>query len=84
MIMPQDGERIAIDWELPQNSSLLTMDNILSGPIQTTVVIILHGINNDASFGYIRSAMRSCTDRGWAAAGVNMRGCGGEIICDAF
>jgi len=77
MIMPQDGERIAIDWELPQNSSLLTRDHILSGPIRTTVVIILHGINNDASFGYIRSAMRSCTDRGWAAAGVNMRGCGG-------
>jgi len=90
MTMPQDGAQIAIDWELPQRSLDGTMDmeqrkeQILKGPIQATVVIILHGINNDASFGYIRSAMRACTDRGWAAAGMNMRGCGGEISFAPF
>jgi predicted alpha/beta-fold hydrolase len=34
-------------------------------------------MNNDAKFGYIRSMMRACSDRGWIAAGMNLRGCGG-------
>jgi predicted alpha/beta-fold hydrolase len=41
------------------------------------VVIVIHGINNDASFGYMQSLARSFTDRGWNAASMNMRGCGG-------
>lgn len=51
--------------------------SILNGPIQTPIVLILHGINNDASFGYMQRLMRTCTDRGWIAAGMNFRGCGG-------
>jgi len=51
--------------------------SILNGPIQTPIVLILHGINNDTDFGYIRRLMRTCTDRGWIAAGMNFRGCGG-------
>jgi len=46
------------------------------GPIDRPVVIILHGINNDTSFGYMRSLMRACTNRGWIACGFNFRGCG--------
>eukprot|EP00957_Ditylum_brightwellii_P151835 11561690-Ditylum_brightwellii.AAC.1 len=88
--MAGDGAQIAIDWEIPSNlisphpSSLHTritkqerIQSVLYGPITSPVVLILHGINNDASFGYIRSLMRACTDRGWIAAGMNFRGMGG-------
>lgn len=47
---------------------------ILKGPIQQPVVIILHGINNDASFGYMRSLQRTFCNRGWNAASMNFRG----------
>mmetsp|Transcript_14978 Transcript_14978/g.21649 ORF Transcript_14978/g.21649 Transcript_14978/m.21649 type:complete len:408 (-) Transcript_14978:9-1232(-) len=85
----QDGAKIALDWELPTTTTLSSsysssssstqnsQHTALHGPIHHTVVLILHGINNDASFGYIRAAMRACTDRGWWAVGVNFRGCGG-------
>ena len=53
------------------------IDSVQSGPITQPVVLILHGINNDSSFGYVRSLMRACTKRGWLAAGMNFRGCGG-------
>jgi predicted alpha/beta-fold hydrolase len=80
MTMPQDGGKIVIEWELPQPSLLdnnsITKSQILAGPIptKTTIVVLLHGLNNNASFGYIRSAIRSCTNRGFVAAGVHMRG----------
>jgi len=79
--MAQDGARLALDWELPPDSSASTDEErkqrIITGPIKEPVVLILHGINNDSSFGYVRSLMRTCTDRGWAAVGMNFRGCGG-------
>jgi predicted alpha/beta-fold hydrolase len=37
--------------------------------------LILHGMNNDSSFGYVKSMMRTCTNRGWVAVGMNFRGC---------
>lgn len=82
-----DGATVALDWEFPQpkyNSSLdirlsenQLKANVQYGPIDKPVVIILHGINNDTSFGYMKSLMRSCSDKGWIACGVNFRGCGG-------
>lgn len=87
MTMGYDGAQIAIDWEIPPEQITSThiplktpkqrRNEILHGPIRKPVVVILHGINNDASFGYIRSLMKACTDRGWVAAGYNFRGCGG-------
>ena len=87
MTMGSDGAQIAIDWEVPPDRPTAThapykspqkrQAEILHGPISRPVVVILHGINNDASFGYIRSLMQACTDRGWVAAGFNFRGCGG-------
>jgi len=87
MTMGRDGASVGIDWEVPPekyDSSLCRrktseerQSEILEGPIRKPVVLILHGINNDASFGYVRSLMRACTDRGWIAAGYNFRGCGG-------
>jgi predicted alpha/beta-fold hydrolase len=79
----QDGAALAIDWEIPLQvgSRIVTPEDgkqrILKGPIHNPVVIILHGINNDASFGYIRSLKRTFADRGWNAAAMNFRGCGG-------
>ena len=86
MHMEADGAQVAIDWEIPvdsYSSSLQTrktkkqyVDNVKFGPIKHPVIVILHGLNNDASFGYMRSLMRSCTDHGWIACGFNFRGCG--------
>mmetsp|Transcript_3405 Transcript_3405/g.7062 ORF Transcript_3405/g.7062 Transcript_3405/m.7062 type:complete len:498 (-) Transcript_3405:231-1724(-) len=81
--MPQDGAQIGVDWELPVDSQTPPRSNeerqaeILHGPIHTSVVLILHGINNHAGFGYVKSLMRACCDKGWVAAGMNFRGTGG-------
>ena len=85
LTMRQDGATIALDWELPppntfSKSSSERKDDVLNGPIQQPVIIILHGINNDSSFGYVRSLMRECTNRGWIAVGMNFRGCGGAPV----
>jgi predicted alpha/beta-fold hydrolase len=87
-----DGSILALDWEVPlallQNSTTgRTEDGVnissikhmlLHGPITLSIpiIIILHGINNDSSFGYIRSLQRLCTDRGWITCAMNFRGCG--------
>ncbi len=81
-----DGAKVALDWELPTESQLSSINlrqskskriaQVKNGPINAPVVVILHGINNDASFGYMKSLMRSCTNRGWIACGFNFRGCG--------
>ena len=76
--MPQDGARIALDWELPPSEQPDQVKNLArTGPLEKHIVLILHGINNDANFGYVRSLMRACTERGWATVGFNFRGCGG-------
>jgi predicted alpha/beta-fold hydrolase len=82
LTMSQDGGRLALDWELPpdQESKLTDEERkhqVTKGPIKLPVVLILHGINNNASFGYVKSLMRTCTNRGWLAVGMNFRGCGG-------
>lgn len=87
MHMTSDGAEISVVWEVPRQTyksslqSRLTNDElkeqILNGPIDRPVVIILHGINNSAHFGYMKDLMRSCSDKGWIACGVNFRGCGG-------
>ena len=87
-----DGTILALDWEVPlclyhsaNKSSIhsergIKMSSIqhmlLHGPITLPIIIILHGINNDTSYGYIRSLQRLCTDRGWITCAVNFRGCG--------
>lgn len=85
LTMRQDGATIALDWELPppdiySKSAQQRKEQVLNGPIQQPVIIILHGINNDSSFGYVRSLMRTCTNRGWIAVGMNFRGCGGTPV----
>jgi predicted alpha/beta-fold hydrolase len=81
LTMAQDGAEIALDWELPilKEHGEFTVEQrqqeIRNGPIQQPVVLILHGMNNDASFGYVKSMIRTCTDRGWIAVGMNFRGC---------
>jgi len=85
--MSQDRARIAVDWEFQrdkgdnnqrmQESEIEAMkQNISNGPIRKPVVIILHGINNDSSFGYMKSLSRSFCNRGYISASMNFRGCG--------
>lgn len=82
--MTQDGATIAVDWELPDGDATSSEDEYMTkfrtGPINIPVVLILHGINNHANFGYVRSLARACTNRGWAAAAMNFRGCGGSQL----
>jgi predicted alpha/beta-fold hydrolase len=37
------------------------IEQVLHGPICQPVVLILHGMNNHAGFGYMRSMMRECS-----------------------
>lgn len=92
--MSQDGTRIAVDWEIQrqrqdkgrgdehtqQSETQNTKQYILNGLIRQPVVLILHGINNDSSFGYIKSLSRSFCNRGYVSASMNFRGCGGEKL----
>ena len=80
--MPQDGARIAVDWEYTQN--LKDEDEVSQSGIEWKrqklrhpVVIILHGINNDSSFGYMKSLSRAFCNQGYISASMNFRGCGG-------
>jgi len=89
--MTQDGATVAVDWEIPPLPSTVvdeqqrdhhaeelrrTKREVLHGPLHgRVVVLILHGLNNHSNFGYVRSLMRACTDRGWVAACMNFRGC---------
>merc|ERR1711862_907550 len=59
------------DWEIPIK---ISKEEILYGQITKPVILIMHGINNDASFGYIRSIMSHCVQHGFISAGMNMRG----------
>ena len=84
LTMPSDGAMVALDWEVPNCISNIAdvkanrnLKILVRGPLQVPVVILLHGINNDANFGYIRCMMDCCARRGWIAVGMNMRGCGG-------
>jgi len=89
--MSQDGARIAVDWEVRGRrqdksggklskrrlESQHIKQSVLNGPIRHPVVLILHGINNDSSFGYMKSLSRSFCNRGYISASMNFRGCGG-------
>ena len=84
LTMTQDGAKIGVDWEVPcqtKGGTDLSVEDrktqILKGPIREPVIIIFHGINNDASFGYVKSLQRTFADRGWNAAAMNFRGVGG-------
>jgi predicted alpha/beta-fold hydrolase len=84
LTMTQDGAKIGVDWEVPcqtKGGPELSVEErkaqIIEGPIREPVVIVFHGINNDASFGYVKSLQRTFADRGWNAAAMNFRGVGG-------
>ena len=48
----------------------ITKPNSITKPI----ILLLHGMNNDSTFGYIRSMMHTATSRGWVAVCMNLRG----------
>ena len=59
-------------------ASYSTIDNNIDiskpNSIAKPIILLLHGMNNDSTFGYIRSMMRTATDRGWIAVCMNLRG----------
>jgi predicted alpha/beta-fold hydrolase len=89
MKMGADGAMLVLDWEIPLSPSSSSsssssddrddasdpiMDVMKPNGIDRPVVIILHGMNNDSTFGYVRSMMRTATERGWVAVCMNLRG----------
>jgi predicted alpha/beta-fold hydrolase len=89
MTMSRDGAIIALDWEFPATCTTITDSSSFidiehhhqyilgkTRPITENIVLILHGVNTDSSFGYMRSLMNSCTNNNWIAIGMNARGSG--------
>ena len=81
----RDGALIALDWKVPRSVSGSVRSQgqgqiheyLREGPIQESIVLILHGVNTDTSFGYMQSMMNACVEKGWIGVGMNQRGCGG-------
>jgi uncharacterized protein len=57
-----DGDFIDVDWVGER------------GPI----VVVLHGLGGDSTSHYVRGMLRAIASRGWRAALMYFRGCGGE------
>lgn len=81
MRMGADGALLVLDWEIPltpvdgtDTLSTPSLDIAKPDSIDKPVVLILHGMNNDSTFGYVRSMMRTATERGWIAVCMNLRG----------
>ena len=75
--MGADGALLVLDWEIPLSpidGNNAPLDITKSNSIDKPVVLILHGMNNDSTFGYVRSMMRTATERGWIAVCMNLRG----------
>jgi len=45
------------------------------------LVIVIHGLEGDASRPYIRGMVRAFNQEGWDGIGFNFRGCSGEVNC---
>jgi predicted alpha/beta-fold hydrolase len=78
MKMGADGALLVLDWEIPLSADEKTpstpLDITKPNSIDKPVVLILHGMNNDSTFGYVRSMMRTAAERGWVAVCMNLRG----------
>uniref|UniRef100_A0A7S1FL56 Serine aminopeptidase S33 domain-containing protein n=1 Tax=Corethron hystrix TaxID=216773 RepID=A0A7S1FL56_9STRA len=81
VVNPHDREVLAVDWEMPHFSSASETESVHSGGIiRRSVVLLLHGLNNDSSFGYVRACSRAAADAGFVVASLNYRGCGGTKL----
>lgn len=71
-----DGARIALDWEIAASDKNETSlkECVCQGPIHLPVVLVLHGVQTNEFFGYMKWMMKSCTDNGWIAVGMHARG----------
>ncbi|KAL7542208.1 hypothetical protein ACHAXR_011603 [Thalassiosira sp. AJA248-18] len=82
MKMGADGAFIVLDWEIPMHKHRQqqpTVTNVTkANSIDKPVILLVHGMNNDSSFGYVRSMMRTATERGWIAVCMNLRGQDGQ------
>eukprot|EP00804_Cyclotella_cryptica_P002741 CCRYP_009623-RB/>CCRYP_009623-RB protein AED:0.05 eAED:0.05 QI:207/1/1/1/0.5/0.66/3/920/289 len=90
--VPADGAKIVLDWELPvrtrrprgddDSTKASSVSEVSSKDmirrITRPVVVLVHGMNNDSSFRYIRSMMKTAVSRGWLAVCMNLRGQDGK------
>lgn len=74
MRMGADGALLVLDWEIPLKGGESAIDVTKPNSIDRPVVLLVHGMNNDSTFGYVRSMMRTSTERGWIAVCMNLRG----------
>lgn len=59
-----DGDFLDLDWSKVGSKRL---------------VIVIHGLEGDASRPYIRGMVKAFNQEGWDAIGFNFRGCSGEV-----
>ena len=60
-----DGDFLDLDWSQPTTAT-------------TKVVVLLHGLEGNAQRAYIQGSAKALNAAGYAACGVNFRGCSGE------
>lgn len=68
-----DDDFLDLDWAFGQTEGTggATRDS--------TVAVLVHGLEGSANRRYMRGMARTLVRRGWDACAVNLRGCGGEM-----
>lgn len=72
---PRHCEVRAQRLELPDGDFLdLAWNSVSQGPL----VLIIHGLEGSVESHYVPGLLRACTQYGWRAALIHLRGCSGE------
>jgi predicted alpha/beta-fold hydrolase len=81
LTMPSDGERVALDWAIPnddRDDAMKLQQPSEPNSIQRPVVIVVPDLGTDSNAGYILDAMSTFVRTGYASVAMNYRGFGGE------
>ncbi len=64
-------------WQTPDSDFLRL--HFLDGRPDAPTVLLLHGLEGDATSNYIRGTARACAQLGWNVIALEFRSCGGEL-----
>jgi predicted alpha/beta-fold hydrolase len=53
--------------------------DLLAAPPHAPHLLVLHGLEGSSRAGYVSAMLRGAAARGWGAAALNFRSCGGEM-----
>lgn len=78
--IPLDGGTVALHWYAPVDCPDAPWQEWGDRSSETTtkattpVILLLHGLNNHAGFGYMRHLAKACVEQGWIAVALDFRG----------